>query len=334
MHRFIVNVECGIEHAGKFLIIERPQGKHAEGLFSFPGGKFEITDGTNSLDALQQAVKREVFEEVGLTLHDPIHYVTSSYFIDSKIHDHVVDVIFHCVINHVPIELEVSTDEVVDYSWLTYDEIVKADKCPEWLVKYLDDINSSKGKTNGFDCDFSLMLDHSLTLRSLKLKDTSLLFRLVDSNREYLRRFLGFLDMTHSENDTRGFIIRENEKRKRGESLTLSIWYHEGLVGLINLHAIDRLNRSASIGYWLDQHHQGKGIMTQSANALVKYAFEGDMKFHRIEILCAVENERSQVIPKALGFKNEGTLEDAIWHYGNYLDAYVYGLINSDLAKS
>ncbi len=83
MAKFIVVVECAIEHEGRFLVIQRPIGKHAEGLLSFPGGKFETTDGNESRDALLHAVKREVFEEVGLKLQDPINYVTSSYFIDS-----------------------------------------------------------------------------------------------------------------------------------------------------------------------------------------------------------------------------------------------------------
>ncbi len=241
----------------------------------------------------------------------------------------MVDVIFHCVINHRPVGLEVSIDEVADYSWLTYDEIINANNCPEWLVKYLDEINATKRTTRGFDTDFSLTVDDSLTLRSLKIEDTVTLFRLVNSNREHLRRFLGWVDNNCSEIDTRAFIIREKDKMEKGESLTLSIWYHEEFVGLVDLHAIDLLNRSVSIGYWLDQKLQGKGIMTRSVNEFVKHAFR-EMKLQRIEILCATENVRSQTIPKVLGFKNEGTLKDAIWHYGNYLDAYVYGLTNSE----
>ncbi len=43
MTKFIAVVECAIEYQGKFMIIERPQGGHAEGLLSFPGGKVEVT---------------------------------------------------------------------------------------------------------------------------------------------------------------------------------------------------------------------------------------------------------------------------------------------------
>ena len=78
MTKSIVVVECAIEHNGKFLIIERPRGKHAAGLLAFPGGKFELGDIRGDEDVLLNAIKREVQEEVGLTLEGPIHYITSS----------------------------------------------------------------------------------------------------------------------------------------------------------------------------------------------------------------------------------------------------------------
>lgn len=37
-------VEVAIEHDSKFLIIKRPEGSHAGGLLSFPGGKVKEID--------------------------------------------------------------------------------------------------------------------------------------------------------------------------------------------------------------------------------------------------------------------------------------------------
>lgn len=59
-------VEVAIEHDSKFLIIKRPEGKHAGGLLSFPGGKVEEIDEQNEWDILRLAAKREIYEEVGL----------------------------------------------------------------------------------------------------------------------------------------------------------------------------------------------------------------------------------------------------------------------------
>lgn len=77
MKGFIVATECAIEYQNKFLIIKRPQGVHAEGLLAFPGGKFELSDRESAGDVVKQAIKREVFEEVGLRLIDPIRICTN-----------------------------------------------------------------------------------------------------------------------------------------------------------------------------------------------------------------------------------------------------------------
>jgi len=137
MIQFIATSECAIEHNGRFLLIERPAGKFGEGLLAFPGGKFEIEDAQEGKDALKENIKREVLEEVGLTLLDPITYVTSSYFVDTKIDKHVIDVIFHCRLDKTNVEVIVAPDEVPKYHWLTQEELLATDNCPEWIAGYV-----------------------------------------------------------------------------------------------------------------------------------------------------------------------------------------------------
>ena len=63
-------------------------------------------------------------------------------------------------------------------------------------------------------------------------------------------------------------------------------------------------NKLASIGYWLDQHYQGKGIITKSCKALIHYGFT-TLHLNRIEIRCGTENYKSQAIPESLHLKKE-----------------------------
>lgn len=136
-NKFVVGAECAIEHEGKFLIIKRPPGKHAEGMLAFPGGGVEISDGAD-FDVLANTARREVFEEVGITITDPIKYVASDYFIDTKTNDPVIFVLFHCKIVTTKLELNISSREVAEYYWLSKSEIIVRDNCPEWLIKYLN----------------------------------------------------------------------------------------------------------------------------------------------------------------------------------------------------
>jgi len=135
MKNIINVVECAIQFEDRFLIIERPSGVHAGGLLAFPGGKVEEQD-AKAGDILINAIKREVFEEVGIVLKNQISYVTSSYFVDSKATP-VIDTIFHTILDAMS-EVITSPREVPKYDWMTKGEIMKASNSPEWLKKYIE----------------------------------------------------------------------------------------------------------------------------------------------------------------------------------------------------
>ena len=132
---YVTVVECAIEHNGKFLIIKRQMGVHAAGLLAFPGGKVEARDELNNYAILGSALKREVLEEVGLVLEDQITYVTSSYFVDSNGH-HVINSVFHCILDKTTVNVIPSEREVPEYYWMTQSEINDAKNAPEWLKRY------------------------------------------------------------------------------------------------------------------------------------------------------------------------------------------------------
>jgi len=175
--------------------------------------------------------------------------------------------------------------------------------------------------------DFKLIVDKKTSLYLPKIEDRATLFSLIDKNRFYLREFLGWVDNTKTVLDTETFILSQQEKSLKLEMLSLSIKFEEELVGMIGMHYIDLMNHSARIGYWLASKYQSQGIMTKSVQRLIDFAFQ-DLKLHRIEIACATNNIKSQQIPKRLGFVKEGELRELIWHYGNYMNAYLYALIN------
>ncbi|GAB4184647.1 MAG: hypothetical protein Tsb0015_00890 [Simkaniaceae bacterium] len=147
MSRFLNIVECAIEYKNKFLIIERPSSVHAGGLLAFPGGKVEFSDGR--LDILHQAVKREIFEEVGIKLMDPIFFITSSFFVDSN-QDNVLDMIFYCRLEKSDPAVVPNPLEVPKHYWLSYEEVLQQKKAPNWLKQYIFQIITSPLRLNIF----------------------------------------------------------------------------------------------------------------------------------------------------------------------------------------
>jgi ribosomal-protein-serine acetyltransferase len=119
-----------------------------------------------------------------------------------------------------------------------------------------------------------------------------------------------------------------------GNGFNAGIRYKGKLVGMIGLHAIDRANRKTSIGYYIAEEAQGKGIVTKSVKAILDYVFR-ELGLNRVEIRCGVHNKKSRAIPERLGFVQEGIIRDGEWLYDHFHDLVVYSMLAKDwLANS
>ncbi len=136
MKKYVIIVECAIECDGRFLIIRRPEGKHAGGLLAFAGGKVDEADEGHVYDMLHYAVKREIFEELGLDLTGKLEYITSEHFVDDR-GISAINNLFYYKYEKVPTVIP-DIDEVPWYGWLTKDEILRAPNSPAWLKKLIE----------------------------------------------------------------------------------------------------------------------------------------------------------------------------------------------------
>jgi ribosomal-protein-serine acetyltransferase len=174
---------------------------------------------------------------------------------------------------------------------------------------------------------FTIPVDKEISLSLPHAEEAEELFSLVDKNRAHLREFLGWVDFSRTASDTKLFIEENLPLWLELHSLHLSIRMGSKLIGAVGLHQVDFTNRSAFIGYWLDQDHQGMGIMTKSVKALMDYGIK-ELNLHRMQILCATHNTRSEGVAIRLGFTKEGILKDAIHYYGKFFNAYLYAWIH------
>ncbi|WP_322801378.1 GNAT family protein, partial [Thermoflexus sp.] len=106
------------------------------------------------------------------------------------------------------------------------------------------------------------------------------------------------------------------------------IWLEANLIGVVGVR-IDQGDGSASIGYWLDAGHQGRGIMTQAVATVLDDLFL-TRRLHRVEIRVAPENHRSRAIPERLGFRMEGILKEAGRYGGRWGDLIVYAILDRE----
>jgi ribosomal-protein-serine acetyltransferase len=176
---------------------------------------------------------------------------------------------------------------------------------------------------------FALAIDDTTLLELLQEEHAQEAFALVESNRARLRERLPWLDHNTSADDTRAFARMSLERFARRMGVTCAIRHRGAIVGVADLHELDLQNRRAAIGYWIDGGHEGKGLVTRSAAALIGHAFR-DLRLHRVEIKCEPGNTRSAAIPERLGFRKEGILRGAAWLYDHFVDHTVYALLEGE----
>lgn len=136
------------------------------------------------------------------------------------------------------------------------------------------------------------------------------LFELTDKNRGFLKQWLPWLDTVTKPSDTKDFIETQLLRFQQGEALHVTIFYRDKIAGVLGYNRIDHANGIGYIGYWLAREYNGKGIMTESVKDLIDLGFQY-YSLNRIEIRCAVGNDKSRAIPERLGFRQEGILRQA-----------------------
>ncbi|WIV11767.1 NUDIX hydrolase [Proteiniborus sp. MB09-C3] len=128
--RNVINVVGAIYRDNKWLMIKRSEKEeYAPGTIAMVGGKVE-NEG-EEYNILENTLRREVMEEVGIELGEDMIYVESIGFISKK-WGPVVDVVFLC--KHEKGEpYPASPNEVAEVYWMTIEEILENEDIPHWV---------------------------------------------------------------------------------------------------------------------------------------------------------------------------------------------------------
>lgn len=169
----------------------------------------------------------------------------------------------------------------------------------------------------------SLLIEEGLEIRLPVLSDAEELFILVDENRDYLRKWLPWLDDVSSVDDEIAMI------RSKMEDENLD-WIYlirncGELVGVVSINWVDWNNRSFGLGYWVSEPSSGKGIITKACSRLIEHCFE-DLSLHRSVIEVGVENYQSRAVAERLGMRLEGSSVDREWLYDRFIDSVMYAI--------
>lgn len=177
------------------------------------------------------------------------------------------------------------------------------------------------------------MFKHQLTKDSdlflIQPQHAEDLYRLIDDNREYLSRWVSWPEQYHSAKDVHAFIRDCLYRFAEDGNPLCGITYQGGLAGTVDMMDIDWSTRTTSIGYWLGEEFQSKGLVTRAAEILINHGFSC-LDMNRIELTTMPENSRSRSVAERLGFQHEGTFCQYTKAQDEFRGREIYGLIKGD----
>jgi RimJ/RimL family protein N-acetyltransferase len=104
-------------------------------------------------------------------------------------------------------------------------------------------------------------------------------------------------------------------------------------IGLIGVNIGRPAYKNAEIWFKLHSKYWNKGFATEAVNRVLHFSFI-DLKLHRIEAGCAVENLASRRVLEKVGMIKEGHCRKLLPIRGQWVDNFEFGILDSDFDKA
>jgi len=114
------------------------------------------------------------------------------------------------------------------------------------------------------------------------------------------------------------------------DDIILAIEVEGEAAGGIGLHGLKDVYRyNGEIGYWLSEHHWGKGIMSYAVGLMVEYAF---VQTHWLRLFACIyeHNLSSMRVLEKNGFKLEAIHRKAVMKEGKLLDEHLFAILKEN----
>lgn len=179
------------------------------------------------------------------------------------------------------------------------------------------------------------LTDGRIVLRPYDIKDVAKIYEGIQESMTEMFPWLPFVHEGYSIKETRDHLRKCPGNWKKGLSYSFSIFdARDGvLLGGCGLNRLDKENRNANLGYWVRKSRMGEGVAPAATRLLTKWGFDV-LKLVRIEILVAVENQRSLRVAEKAGAKREGVLRNRLTVRDKVYDAMMHSLVPEDFQEA
>jgi ribosomal-protein-alanine N-acetyltransferase len=119
---------------------------------------------------------------------------------------------------------------------------------------------------------------------------------------------------------------------KAGTMLPFVITYGGRLVGQLNVsNVVHGVQRSCTVGYWLDRDYAGRGIAPTAVALVIDHCF-AEVGLHRVEVDIRPENIASLRVVEKLGLRREGYYERFLDIDGGWRDHIAFAITVEETA--
>lgn len=150
------------------------------------------------------------------------------------------------------------------------------------------------------------------------------MWQTIKDNRQFLREYLFWVDKTQSFEDVVNATKMFTRLWEDDSNWCYNIYRQSDnkLLGCIDAHNLNFLDRCAELGYWLAERETRKGYMKEAVAVLEEELFK--VGFHRVEIHCDKHNYRSAMVAENSGYELEYVSRERLYHYTGLHDKLSY----------
>ncbi len=130
-------------------------------------------------------------------------------------------------------------------------------------------------------------------------------------------------------------LLQHRREWKRGQTFVLVMTPRQDdrrIIGRVALGGVLRgAFQNAYLGYWIDEEHQRRGLMTEAVRAATTFAF-GALGLHRVQAAIMPHNRGSLRVAEKAGYRREGVAERYLCIAGRWEDHVLYAVTAEEWA--
>ena len=170
----------------------------------------------------------------------------------------------------------------------------------------------------------------SVSIRLYQPSDTS---DLVIAARESVADISPWMPWCHpkySESDANAWVQATLDGHRNGTMYDFAIIDGSGrFAGGCGINQVNRFTGVANLGYWVRSSSTGRGVAPAAVLLLIPWVF-ANTPLHRLEIVAAVDNRRSQRVAEKVGANRDALLKRRTLVDGRPSDAVLYSVLRPD----